>query len=163
MPHTTGSRCRTTPPTTPRPRPATGKRSAPCTAPTWADTENRATRRLGAGRLPVRVHCGVRRRKAGAVRTHRDRIPGERDRPDHGRRADHRVPVARPRAVADGGGCRWFTEWGAGRIGRIEANGDIQTFALPDRACEPHGIAVGPDGAVWAALETGSIARLTTG
>ena len=57
-------------------------------------------------------------------------------------------------------GCCWFTEWASGRVGRIAPDGHIETHPLADPASEPHGITSGPDGALLAALETGSIARL---
>jgi hypothetical protein len=47
-----------------------------------------------------------------------------------------------------------------GRIGCITPAGVITEYDLPTPASEPHGIAVGPDGALWTALETGAIARL---
>jgi virginiamycin B lyase len=53
-----------------------------------------------------------------------------------------------------------FTEWASGRVGRITPDGDIETHPLAGPASEPHGITVGPDGALWVALETGSIAHL---
>lgn len=68
---------------------------------------------------------------------------------------------ARPHAItaAPGGDC-WFTEWGAGRIGRVTPAGEITGYDLPTPSSEPHGITVGPDGAVWTALEIGAVARL---
>ncbi|MFI6763418.1 hypothetical protein ACIBF5_30215 [Micromonospora sp. NPDC050417] len=56
-------------------------------------------------------------------------------------------------------GC-WFTEWGANRIGRVSPSGEFTHHDLPSPASEPHGITVDPGGVVWAALETGAIARL---
>ena len=34
------------------------------------------------------------------------------------------------------------------------------TYDLPSPASEPHGITLGPDGALWVALETGTVARV---
>ena len=63
-----------------------------------------------------------------------------------------------------------FPTWGANRIGHItvadDAGGrevtghEVTGHDLPTPSSEPHGITVGPDGALWAALEIGGIARL---
>jgi virginiamycin B lyase len=59
-------------------------------------------------------------------------------------------------------GALWFTEWGAGRVGRITPTGDIETHELPNPTSESHGITLGPDGALWVALESGAIARVAS-
>ncbi|MEZ7005202.1 hypothetical protein [Streptomyces sp. AD55] len=41
------------------------------------------------------------------------------------------------------------------------ATGTAAMFPLTDADAGPYGITVGPDGAVWAALETGALARVT--
>jgi virginiamycin B lyase len=38
--------------------------------------------------------------------------------------------------------------------------GNIDEFELPTPNSEPRGITIGPDGAVWVALEIGALARL---
>ncbi|MEO3787263.1 hypothetical protein ABGB12_28385 [Actinocorallia sp. B10E7] len=80
------------------------------------------------------------------------------------------TPECGPYGLAAGpDGALWFTEIAAGQIGRITTDGAITEFPLPDRSArphaitptsEPHGIVLGPDGALWAALETGSLARV---
>ncbi|AGK75096.1 Virginiamycin B lyase [Streptomyces microflavus DSM 40593] len=74
------------------------------------------------------------------------------------------VPTSRSpagRLGADADGNHWFTEWGANRIGRITPDGRIDEHDLPSPASEPHGITQGSDGAMWTALEIGTVARLT--
>ncbi|GAA1711953.1 hypothetical protein GCM10009680_61180 [Streptomyces yatensis] len=67
---------------------------------------------------------------------------------------------ARPHAITPGpDGALWFTEWGRGGVGRITTDGRITAYDLPRADCEPHGIAP-YDGALWCALETGSLARI---
>jgi virginiamycin B lyase len=54
--------------------------------------------------------------------------------------------------VAGPDGAMWFTEMGADQIGRINAEGLITEYPLPDRNrrhANPEGITVGPDGAIW--------------
>ncbi|GGY10973.1 hypothetical protein GCM10010324_67260 [Streptomyces hiroshimensis] len=66
----------------------------------------------------------------------------------------------RPHAITTGpDGALWFSEWGRGRVGRITVDGRITSYDLPRPDCEPHGIAH-HDGALWCALETGSLARI---
>ncbi len=67
---------------------------------------------------------------------------------------------ARPHALTTGpDGAVWFTEWGGNRVGRITTDGRITGYELPRAASEPHGI-VQHRGALWCALETGSLARV---
>lgn len=40
-------------------------------------------------------------------------------------------------------------EIAAGQLGRIEADGEIVEFSLPDRAARPHAIVADPDGGAW--------------
>jgi virginiamycin B lyase len=53
-----------------------------------------------------------------------------------------------------------FTEWGTNRIGRLTTTGELLELPLPSPHSEPHGITTAPDGTVWAALETGAVARV---
>jgi hypothetical protein len=54
-----------------------------------------------------------------------------------------------PETIAAGpDGALWFTEWDAGRIGRITTTGVITEYPVP-AAYHGGGITVGPDGALW--------------
>lgn len=55
----------------------------------------------------------------------------------------------------------WFTEWGSNQIGRITMQGEITEYPIPTQNAEPHGIASGPDGAIWFAEECNKIGRLS--
>jgi virginiamycin B lyase len=61
--------------------------------------------------------------------------------------------------VADASGGVWVSLWGSDQIAKIEQDGEVTTFDLP-AGSEPHGMAVGPDGAIWVALESGFVLRL---
>ena len=67
---------------------------------------------------------------------------------------------ARPHAiVADRHDGCWFSQWGNSSVARVTADGHVHEIALP-AASEPHGLTIGPDGALWVALEIGSAARI---
>ncbi|MEV0981374.1 hypothetical protein [Streptomyces sp. NPDC049915] len=67
----------------------------------------------------------------------------------------------RPHAVTvDGDGTVWFTEWGGNRVGTTAPDGSLTVHGLPTPHSEPHGIAPGPGGALWTALEIGALARI---
>ncbi|KAA5835146.1 hypothetical protein F1721_10155 [Saccharopolyspora hirsuta] len=57
----------------------------------------------------------------------------------------------RPTVITRGPDELWFAR----------TDGHIAEYDLPTPGSEPHGIAIGPDGAAWAALEIGSAARIT--
>ncbi len=63
--------------------------------------------------------------------------------------------------VADPAGGVWVSLWGAGQVARVSADGDVATIDLP-AGSEPHGLAIGADGALWVALEDGYVLRLPT-
>jgi virginiamycin B lyase len=68
---------------------------------------------------------------------------------------------ARPHAVtvdAAGTGC-WVSQWGTSSLLHVNAVGEFREVSLPDGS-EPHGIALGSDGALWVALESGYLARV---
>lgn len=79
--------------------------------------------------------------------------------------------AARPHAIVTGpDGALWFTEWAADRLGRITTDGTLESHPLSagpqpgdgdTRKAEPHGLTVGPDGAIWVALEAGALARIS--
>jgi streptogramin lyase len=46
-------------------------------------------------------------------------------------------------------GALWFSEYNAGKIGRITAAGVITEFPIPTTNSQPYGITAGPDGALW--------------
>jgi len=43
----------------------------------------------------------------------------------------------------------WFTEFIAGKIGRITTTGTITEYNIPTPDSTPRGITAGPDGALW--------------
>jgi virginiamycin B lyase len=61
--------------------------------------------------------------------------------------------------VADPDDGVWVSLWGANQIARVSGDGDIVTIDLP-AGSEPHGLAIGPDGAPWVALEAGFVLRI---
>ena len=60
-------------------------------------------------------------------------------------------------AQADG---VWVSLWGADQIAHISDEGEIATLDLPPGS-EPHGMAIGPDQALWVALEKDAVIRIT--
>jgi len=57
--------------------------------------------------------------------------------------------------TAGSDGAMWFTEQGAGAIGRIDRHGVIRQFLLPTHSGQPMGIAAGPGGALYFAENRG--------
>lgn len=49
-------------------------------------------------------------------------------------------------------GAAWFAEAGAGQIGRIDRDGDLTEYPLPDTSGTPHAIAADPAGGCWFTL-----------
>jgi streptogramin lyase len=58
-------------------------------------------------------------------------------------------------------GALWFTEFRAGKIGRITTSGAITEFPV-SAGCGPGGITLGPDGAIWFVCLGGGIGRIST-
>jgi virginiamycin B lyase len=62
--------------------------------------------------------------------------------------------------VADPDDGVWVSLWGADQIARVSGDGsEVITIDLPPGS-EPHGVAIGADGAPWIALESGFVVRL---
>lgn len=61
--------------------------------------------------------------------------------------------------AADGG--LWFSDTNTGKVGRIDVQGNIEEFALPDPQSGPAYLTPGPDGAMWFTEVTGKIGRIT--
>jgi len=77
------------------------------------------------------------------------------------------VPTAgsQPNAIVAGpDGALWFTEFHAGKIGRITVTGAITEYPIATPACGPFGLAAGPDGLLWfTEANAGKIGKITTG
>lgn len=112
--------------------------TAACTAATGDSLAHRTGRTLGTRRPTSRL----RARSAGCrwtARSRSSRFPTVRPGPTPS------WPPPRASAGSPNGGPR---------IGRITDGGEIAEYCLPSPSSEPHGITLGPDGALWAALET---------
>jgi streptogramin lyase len=73
------------------------------------------------------------------------------------------APQSRPLAIVAGpDGALWFTQIGAGKIGRMSTDGVLtDEWQVPTLNSQPDGIAIGPDGSVWFAEVLGNqIGRL---
>ena len=53
----------------------------------------------------------------------------------------------------------WVSLWGANAIAHVSGDGEYRADRPPARS-EPHGLAIGPDGSLWVALERGAIRRI---
>jgi virginiamycin B lyase len=69
------------------------------------------------------------------------------------------TPDAGPVGIAAIADAIWFVEIAAGQAGHIGPDGEVREIALP-ASSEPHGLTIGPDGALWVALERGAVARI---
>jgi virginiamycin B lyase len=78
-------------------------------------------------------------------------------------RTPHQVPSPFLNRITKGpDGNLWFTEGGAGKIGRMTPNGHFTEFDIPTPGSSPIDIVVGPDKALWFTEFIGQIGRITT-
>jgi virginiamycin B lyase len=82
--------------------------------------------------------------------------------------SEFEVPGATPGAfgassiVAGPDGAMWFTEYLVNAIGRVDTDGQVTQFALPNGG-GPNQIVAGPDGALWfTESDAGRVGRITT-
>jgi poly(3-hydroxybutyrate) depolymerase/streptogramin lyase len=75
------------------------------------------------------------------------------------------TPNAEPFGVAPGpGGTIWFTEFAAGKIGRISPSGKITEYRVPAAGSGPYQIAAGAGGTMWfTEYNAAKIGRVTPG
>jgi virginiamycin B lyase len=74
------------------------------------------------------------------------------------------IPSGGPAGITAGpDGALWFTESGAGKIGRITTGGAVTEFPIPIYGPSPQVITAGSDGALWFTDEMNGIGRITTG
>ena len=75
------------------------------------------------------------------------------------------TPGSQPYAITPGpDGNLWFTEWAAGKIGKVTPSGAVIDYQIPSESSalvQPVSIATGPDGALWFAA-SGNLGRITT-
>ncbi len=85
---------------------------------------------------------------------------------DMTRITEYPVPTtsAGPLGIASGpDGNLWFTEYNAGKIGKITTAGAITEFPIPTSPANPEGITKGPDGNLWFTEWSGNnISKITT-
>ncbi|MFM8319581.1 MAG: hypothetical protein ACKOC5_01600 [Chloroflexota bacterium] len=68
------------------------------------------------------------------------------------------TPGSAPHGIAAApDGSLWFSEWGAGRIGRITPQGDLSEYLLPWTTHHPTELAFDPDGGLWFILDVGPL------
>jgi virginiamycin B lyase len=69
--------------------------------------------------------------------------------------------AAGPVGISAGPRGVWFVEIIAGQVGRIDRDGTIEEFPLPDRASKPHAVVATEDGGCWVTLwGSGELIRL---
>jgi virginiamycin B lyase len=64
--------------------------------------------------------------------------------------------------VADPKGGIWVSLWGSDQVVKVSADGEVVVSIDLPSGSEPHGMAIGRDGALWVALEAGYVWRLPT-
>lgn len=71
---------------------------------------------------------------------------------------------SRPMDITRGpDGALWFTEFGAGKIGRISVSGEVREYTVPTSSSGPGYITTGPDHALWFTEWFGNkVGRITT-
>ena len=78
----------------------------------------------------------------------------------HSQRVQHYAVELAKTLRADLADGVWVSLWGADQIARVSADGEISSFELPPGS-EPHGLALDAEGALWVALESGFVIRLS--
>jgi virginiamycin B lyase len=71
------------------------------------------------------------------------------------------LPRHADRVIEAADGTLWITEQTAHRIARLQPDGALTEFALPDAVKDPQDLAEGPDHAIWFVSSTNAVGRLT--
>ncbi len=105
----------------------------------------------------ITTHAGSLPRPALLAELHGALDPSDAAAIDEFRRAVEEATHAVIAAQADAG---IDVGWGSNQIAHVSDEGEVATINLP-AGSEPHGLAIGPDDALWVALESGAVIRIT--